>query len=137
MKKRSRQQVIVDLIRSQKIETQEQLVKLLEEAGFSVTQSSVSRDLDELGVYKKGGFYVVPEAEESRFGFLGLDTAGENLIVVRCESGLASAVAVRIDREKIPEIVGTVAGDDTVFVAVKNRDDQKLAIKKIWELFSK
>lgn len=137
MKKRTRQQVIVDLIRSQKIETQEQLVKLLEEAGFSVTQSSVSRDLDELGVYKKGGFYVIPEAEEARFGFLGLDTAGENLIVVRCESGLASAVAVRIDREKIPEIVGTVAGDDTVFVAVKNRDDQKLAIKKIWELFSK
>jgi len=137
MDKRRRQQKLIELIRINKIETQEQLVKFLEDAGFNVTQSSISRDLDELGIYKKGGFYVVPELEEARFGFLGLETAGDNLIVVRCESGLASAVAVRIDREKIEEIVGTVAGDDTVFVAVKNRDDQKIAIKKIWEIFGK
>ncbi len=137
MKKRNRQQVIVDLIRSRKIQTQEQIVKFLKEAGFSVTQSSVSRDLDELGVYKKGGFYVIPNAKEVGFGLLGLETAGDNLIVVKCENGFAPAVAMLIEREKITEIVGTVAGGDTVFVAVKNREDQELAVKKIWKLFGK
>ncbi|MCS6874955.1 MAG: hypothetical protein N2Z23_06805 [Pyrinomonadaceae bacterium] len=137
MDKEKRQQALLELIRSHKVSTQEQLVKFLEEAGFSVTQSSVSRDLDELGIYKKGGFYVVPEPEDAEHGFLGLETAGENLIVASCASGMASAVAVRIDKQNIPEIVGTVAGDDTVFIAVKNRDDQKVAIRKIWEIFGK
>lgn len=135
MDKERRQQAVRELIRNYRISTQDQLVRLLEERGVNATQSSVSRDLDELGVYKKGGVYVFPEPKESKYGFLGLDTAGDNLIVARCESGLASAVAVRIDRERIPEIVGTIAGDDTVFIAVKNRDDQKIAIKKIWEIF--
>jgi transcriptional regulator of arginine metabolism len=70
-------------------------------------------------------------------GLLGLETAGENLIVAKCESGLASAVAVRIDSAKIAEIVGTIAGDDTIFIAVKDAKSQKAITKKIWEIFEK
>ena len=135
MIKNERQQRIIDLINANNITTQEQLTKALSEAGFDAAQSSVSRDLDELGIIKKGGFYSIPHNKNARFGFVGLESAGENLLVVKCESGLASAVAVQIDRAKIIEIAGTIAGDDTIFIAVKNAKTQKSAIKKIWELF--
>lgn len=137
MIKEERQQAIISLINANRIGTQEQLTKALFGAGVEATQSSVSRDLDELGIIKTSGFYALPSNKNARFGFVGLETAGENLIVAKCESGLASAVAVQIDRAKIVEIVGTIAGDDTIFIAVKNSKEQKSAIKKIWEVFEK
>lgn len=139
MKKSKRQQKILDLITAKNISTQEDLNDLLEKNGIYVNQSSVSRDLDELGIVKINGFYSQPQikSEANTFGLLGLETAGDILIVAKCESGLASAVAVLIDREKIAEIVGTIAGDDTIFVAVKDKNDQKSVIKKIWEVFEK
>ena len=97
MIKNERQQTILNLINAGNIATQERLTKSLSEAGFEVTQSSVSRDLDELGIIKKAGFYSIPSRKDARFGFIGLESAGENLLVAKCESGLASAVAVRID----------------------------------------
>jgi transcriptional regulator of arginine metabolism len=57
------------------------------------------------------------------------------LVVAKCDSGMASAVAVEIDRAAIPEIVGTLAGEDTIFIAVTDRKAQRTAIKKVWELF--
>lgn len=138
MYKEKRQETILNLIRAKNIETQEELSEFLSKAGFSVTQSSVSRDLDELGIVKANGCYALPRAENKKnFGLISLDTAGENLIVAKCEAGLASAVAVQIDRAKISEIVGTIAGDDTIFIAIKDYREQKKAIKKIWELFEK
>ena len=137
MKKSKRQQKIVDLITARDIPTQEELTELLEAGGCSATQSSVSRDLDELGIVKVNGFYSLPSlrAGANPFGLSGLDTAGANLIVARCEPGLAAAAAVAIDREKLPQIVGTLAGDDTIFVAVKDRNSQKQAIRRIRALF--
>ena len=138
MLKEKRQQTILDLIRAKNIARQEELTEMLSGAGFAVNQSSVSRDLIELGVVKVNGFYALPQPDEARnFGLMALNLAGENLIVAKCESGLASAVAVRIDRAKIAEIVGTVAGDDTIFIAVRERKAQKNVIKKIWESFEK
>jgi transcriptional regulator of arginine metabolism len=67
---------------------------------------------------------------------LGLDLAGDNLVVARTEPGLASAVAVEIDSAGMREIVGTLAGEDTIFIAVTDRKNQRLAMKKIWEIFS-
>lgn len=130
---------IAKFISDGQIGRQEELVALLNEIGFVVTQSSVSRDLDELEIIKASRFYAVPKKPENTvaFGLLSLDTAGENMIVARCESGLASAVAVKIDGAKISSIVGTIAGDDTIFIAVKNRNEQKTVIKKIWEIFKK
>lgn len=137
MKKSKRQQKILDLITAKNISTQEDLNDLLEQNGIYVNQSSVSRDLDELGIVKINGFYSQPHTknDSNAFGLLGLETAGDALVVAKCESGLASAVAVLIDREKITEIVGTIAGDDTIFIAVKDKNDQKTVIKKIWEIF--
>ncbi|HMS42748.1 MAG TPA: hypothetical protein PKE69_21130 [Pyrinomonadaceae bacterium] len=135
MVKAERQEAILNLINAKNIETQSELTNLLSESGFEATQSSVSRDLDELGIVKKGKFYAIPNKTDARFGFVGLETAGTNLIVARCESGLASAVAVQIDRAKIVEIVGTIAGDDTIFIAVKDAKTQKSAMKKIWGIF--
>ena len=138
MLKEKRQQTILDLIRAKNITRQEELTMMLSGAGYTVNQSSVSRDLIELGVVKVNGFYALPQPDAQRnFGLVALNLAGDNLIVAQCESGLASAVAVRIDRAKIAEIVGTIAGDDTIFIAVRERKRQKMAIKKIWETFEK
>lgn len=125
------------LIRAKRIGTQEELTEHLERAGVPATQSSVSRDLVELGIVKHRGHYAVPKASSgaSARGLLGLEAAGDALIVALCEPGLASAVAVEIDRGGISEIVGTLAGEDTVFIAVTDRKAQRAATKKIWELF--
>lgn len=139
MIKEKRQQTIRNLIRAKNISSQNELAELLSGDGFYVTQSSVSRDLDELGIIKANGFYALPQISNEilKFGLLSLDTAGESLVVAKCEAGLASAVAVRIDNEKLPEIVGTIAGDDTIFIAVKDAKSQKAVIKKIREIFEK
>ncbi len=139
MQKEQRQTTILKLITGRQIGRQEELAAILEKKGFQVTQSSVSRDLDELGIIKLGGFYALPPKPRNavELGLLSLKTAGETLIVAKCEAGLASAVAVRIDAANIEEIVGTIAGDDTIFIAVKDAKEQKAAIKKIWEMFEK
>ena len=139
MIKERRQEKIRDLIQSSNIVTQDELTELLLKDGFSVTQSSVSRDLEQIGIVKVSGFYALPQINNGvqRFGLLSLDTAGENLIVAKCESGLASAVAVRIDSAKVPDIIGTIAGDDTIFIAVKDKKSQKSVMKIIWKIFEK
>ncbi|HEX8288447.1 MAG TPA: hypothetical protein VF556_10645 [Pyrinomonadaceae bacterium] len=139
MIKEKRQQKIRNFIQAKNIGTQEELSELLSEAGFDVTQSSISRDLEQMNIVKVSGFYALPSTSDAAqtFGLLSLETAGENLVVARCESGLASAVAVRIDNAKLPELIGTIAGDDTIFIAVKDTKTQKSAVKKIWEIFSK
>ena len=137
MQKEQRQKKILSLIRARRIGTQEELTALLERAGVPATQSSVSRDLVELGVVKHNGHYTVPRATTGAAarGLLELVAAGDALVVARCEPGLASAVAVEIDRAGLQEIVGTVAGEDTIFIAVTDRKAQRGAMKGIWELF--
>jgi len=138
MDKERRQQKLLSLVRALPISTQGELTEHLTRAGFAATQSSVSRDLEELGVVKREGRYVVPRPAQGAAarGLLQLDMAGDALVVARCEPGLASAVAVEIDRAALPEIVGTLAGEDTVFIAVAERKAQRAAIKKIWDIFS-
>jgi transcriptional regulator of arginine metabolism len=137
MQKSERQQFILDLISAKNIGTQEELSELLEKKGFSATQSSISRDLLDLGVIKTSGAYTLPQrsAGASVFGILSLDTAGPNLVVAKCGSGLASAVTVRIDAQRIEGIVGTIAGDDTIFIAVTDEKAQRIVMKKVWEVF--
>ena len=136
MLKRERQKTILNLIRAKPIRTQELLRAHLERAGVPATQSSVSRDLEELGVVKHHGRYALPRANgDSARGLVSLDVAGEILIVAKCLPGRASAVAVEIDDAALPEIVGTLAGEDTIFIAVSDQKSQRAARKKIWELF--
>jgi len=136
MIKRDRQQKILDLIRATPVGTQEDLRALLARAGVPATQSSVSRDLEELGVVKQHGHYTLPRTNGAPVrGLLSLDQAGDNLVIARTVPGLASAVAVEIDAAAISEIVGTIAGEDTIFIAVRDAKSQRTAMKEIWELF--
>jgi len=136
MLKQERQKRILNLIRARPIGTQEALRAHLERGGVPATQSSVSRDLEELGVVKHHGRYALPQANgDATRGLLGLDVAGEALIVAKCLPGRASSVAVEIDDAALPQIVGTLAGEDTIFIAVRDPKSQRAAMKRIWELF--
>ena len=137
MQKSLRQQKILSLIRARPIGTQADLKQHLERAGVPATQSSVSRDLEELGVVKHHGRYTLARSNgAAAHGLLSLDLAGEVLVVAHTEPGLASGVAVEIDAAAIKEVVGTLAGEDTIFIAVNDARAQRTVMKKIWELFS-
>jgi transcriptional regulator of arginine metabolism len=136
MNKRERQQKILSLIQGKPVGTQEDLRALLERTGVPATQSSVSRDLEELGVVKHHGHYTLPRTNGAAArGLLSLDHAGDSLIIARTVPGLASAVAVEIDAAAIAEIVGTIAGEDTIFIAIRDAKAQRSAVKEIWALF--
>lgn len=135
--KRARQEKIFQIIASKRIATQQELADELQRRGIASTQSSVSRDIVEMGLVKINGHYAAPQPALNREGpLVDIDTAGDNLIVVRTETGQAQPVALAIDRAKIEEVVGTLAGDDTILVAVKNPEAQRAAMKKIVKLFA-
>ena len=137
MQKAERHQTILDLIGAMRIGRQDELVRALGDRGFTVTQASVSRDLDELGIVKVNGAYAQQPRRSDGLGIalLSVETAGPNMIVVKTAPGLASATTVRIDAAKLPGIVGTIAGDDTIFIAVSGEIEQRGVIKGLWELF--
>jgi transcriptional regulator of arginine metabolism len=127
------------LVTSESISSQEELVERLIEDGFPVTQSAISRDLRELGVAKAQGFYVLPDVpiaqmENGPAGLRllrGTRPAGPNLLVLQTATGGASRVALALDQAAIPEVVGTIAGDDTIFVATANEQQQTKLQKKL------
>ncbi len=134
--KEQRQSTILGLIQKQDIETQEDLAQALENEGFSVTQATVSRDIRELKLTKvasrSGGqkYVALANFEQQvsekvirvfKDAFVSMDFAG-NIVVIRTLSGMGNAVASAIDAFNFSEIVGTLAGDDTIFCAVKHLD---------------
>ena len=128
MAKSARHAAILDVIRHKRVTSQEQLQKLLEKAGFDVTQATVSRDIRELRLVKGAGadgkqHYTLPEEWESTPPLQSLLPAlyasaegTGNLLVVRTLTGGAQAVALAIDWEEWPEVLGTIAGDDTILL---------------------
>jgi transcriptional regulator of arginine metabolism len=136
MQKNLRQKKLLSLIKTKPFATQAELRESLERAGVPATQSSLSRDMEEMGVVKHRGHYTMPKANGAAArGLLSLDLSGDNLVIARTEPGHASAVAVEIDGAALDEIVGTLAGEDTIFIAVRDQKAQRVAMKKIWELF--
>ena len=132
-----RHREILEIISTKPVATQQELAAHLSRRGFPATQSSVSRDIVKLGLTKLDGYYMAPEDVVHVGGpVTGIDTAGDNLIVLKTDVGLAQPAALTIDRANIDEIVGTVAGDDTILIAVKNAVAQRLALKKIVKLFA-
>jgi len=111
------------IISAREIHKQEELVAALQAAGFSVTQSSVSRDLAEIGAHKRGGIYSI-ERDPTLSAVLTASPAGPHLLVIKTLIGAAQRVAYTIDAAGLPEIVGTVAGDDTIFIATHTPDAQ-------------
>jgi transcriptional regulator of arginine metabolism len=130
-----RQKIIADLIRNQPVASQEDVTARLAAKGFAVTQATVSRDLDQLGAVKvkRGGVlsYALPDQlGDSDWAAARLQRivaewvqsveAAGNLIVLRTPPGSAHLVALAIDQARLPEIAGTIAGDDTLFLAARD-----------------
>jgi transcriptional regulator of arginine metabolism len=129
-----RRDAIVRILRQTAVARQAELVQLLHRDGFDATQSSVSRDLRELGVVKGGDRYLLPAAEDAltpshfeavRSFLKGYRAAGPSLTVLRTTVGAAQSVALAIDKGRWPEVVGTIAGDDTIFIATENARTQR------------
>ena len=149
--KKVRHLKIVELIEKYDIETQEELAARLKEAGFPVTQATVSRDIRELKLSKvtaAGGHqkYAVLSRDDShmgdkyirvlRDGFNSMDNA-QNILVIKTVSGMAMAVAAAVDAMKFPEVVGCIAGDDTIMLAVRTVEDTRQLMAKIHRMIEK
>jgi len=130
--KRERKEVILDLIRTHRITSQEALRALLKERGIKVTQATLSRDMTELRLAKVmgsdgGAHYSLPEGGEHTPPlesllptlFVSAESTG-NLMVVRTMTGGAQAVGLAVDSEEWPEVLGTIAGDDTVLLILRD-----------------
>jgi transcriptional regulator of arginine metabolism len=139
-----RRGAIMRILREGQVRRQQDLVRLLKRAGHEVTQSSVSRDLRDLGVLKASGRYVLPAEDATRtngdFGTLAqfvrqLRVAGPTLTVLRTTIGAAQSVAVAIDRASWPEVAGTLSGDDTIFIATADARARDKLVGRLRELF--
>ena len=134
---------LAKIIREQPVGRQAELVAMLRKHGHAATQSSVSRDLRELGVAKQGDRYVMPESGapvKNDFSTLKqfvreIKTAGTNLTVLRTTIGAAQSVAVAIDTARWPEVIGTISGDDTIFIATAGARDQHKLVDRLHGLF--
>jgi len=139
-----RRGAIVRLLRASAVRKQQDLVRLLRKEGLDATQSSISRDLRDLGVSKASGRYVLPPEELTRangdFGTLAqfvreLRRAGPSITVLRTTIGAAQSVAVAIDKAEWPEVAGTISGDDTIFIATASARGQEELISRLRTLF--
>jgi transcriptional regulator of arginine metabolism len=139
-----RREAIMRILRSGRVRKQEELVRLLKKEGHQVTQSSVSRDLRDLGVLKASGGYVLPSEDPTRangnFGTLtqfvrAIKPAGQCLTVIRTTIGAAQSVAVAIDKAEWPEVVGTISGDDTIFIATDGARAQAELTERLRSIF--
>jgi transcriptional regulator of arginine metabolism len=134
-----RRAAIRDLLTQGPAATQAWLVRALEDLGFGATQSSVSRDLRELGAIKTAAGYELPTEQDGDDGQVlavanllrSVQPAGSNLLVIHTGVGAAQRVAVALDRSGWPGMVGTIAGDDTIFVATESSHAQKTLIARI------
>lgn len=146
--KAKRLQRILEIIEARPIETQDDLCHALREDGYEITQATVSRDVRELGLSKRlrpdGRLCYSSYSEEDvrtrnkfirviRDALVSMDTAG-NLLIVRTISGMAMAAAAAIDSQKFEDVVGCIAGDDTIFVAMKEPRETKELMEKIRRL---
>ncbi|AZT90374.1 arginine repressor [Caldicellulosiruptor changbaiensis] len=148
--KSERQQKILEIIQSEDIETQEELVEKLRELGYDVTQATVSRDIKELrltkvltetGKYK----YAVLSGPEANIteklikvfseSIIKCDTA-DNLVIIKTITGAAQGAAAAIDSLNWPEVIGTIAGDDTIFIATKGNAAAEKIVERIKAILS-
>lgn len=147
----SRHAKIIELISQYDIETQEELAERLNQAGFRVTQATVSRDIRDLKLTKmsvngKKQKYVILKSEEEgigekyirvlKDGYVSMDMA-QNILVIKTVSGMAMAVAAALDAMKWKEVVGCIAGDDTIMCAVRSVEETMAVMEKIRKIVSK
>ena len=146
--KRNRQEKMLELISRYEIDTQDELIARLRECGFDVTQATISRDIRELKIAKmmtgKGTYrYVLPKQSASgstpKFSTALIDSivsveSACNIVVIKTYPGLANAVAVGIDNMNFSQILGCVAGDDTIMIATRDYDSAETISRRMHEL---
>ena len=146
--KGNRHQKIIELVDNYNIETQEELAERLKQEGYQVTQATVSRDIRALKLSKVScgngkQKYIAIKQEDTHLsakyvrvlkdGFVSMDKA-QNILVIKTVSGMAMAVAAAVDALDMEEIVGSIAGDDTIMVAVRTVEDTQVVMDKISEM---
>lgn len=131
MIKKQRQEYIIEIISNNSISTQEMLKDYLEKSGIIVTQATLSRDINELnlkknsnGIYK----YIVPLKNKMECPSILKDSVTDvlysmNMVVIKCHTGMAQAACATLDKMQCSEIVGTIAGDDTIFAVMNSEND--------------
>lgn len=149
--KKSRQEKILEIIGQYEIDTQEGILEKLHEAGFGVTQATVSRDIKRLNLVKKltnGKYVYACQEEKAKAGsgvrfqsmlnetVVSLDRA-MNIVVVKCHVGMANAVCAAFDSMEWDDVVGTLAGDDTIFVLLRSEQRAQEFMKEIEELLDR
>ena len=150
--KNERQSAILDLIAQRRITTQDELAAALRQAGYSVTQATVSRDIRELGLSKESdaqGYTryvsaskfktVPPRSERERFAQMFVSSVldiqyANNMIVIHTLSGAANAAAEAVDGLRWPEILGTMAGDNTIFAVVRASEETPVIAQRLQQL---
>lgn len=153
MSRAARQQAILEIVHETAVANQSELVERLAGRGIRATQATVSRDVRQLGLVKapapEGGSRYLPPDEVDQAGAPSLDSLrplfqrsvsevadGEALMVIRTPVGFANAVALAIDALRRPEIIGTVAGDDTLLVILRSREDRRQIRRAFRELMA-
>ncbi|MCQ2454641.1 MAG: arginine repressor [Clostridia bacterium] len=146
--KNTRQEKILEIIKSQPIFTQDDLQNALKKFGFEITQSTISRDIRELKLVKahdeNGNYcYAAPEKNKNRnisnykqiiFGAVDTVQYAQNNVVIKCHTGMAQSVCVAIDGAFSEMMIGTIAGDDTILAITRNENDSVFLVEKIKEM---
>ncbi|MBR1739495.1 MAG: arginine repressor [Ruminococcus sp.] len=151
--KNERQQLILELIRTEKPDTQDALRELLMQRGCSVTQATLSRDMKELSLIKVTDdsgrhYYAVPRLSREglskenaallslvRESVISVDSA-LNTVVIKCHVGMAQAVCAKLDTMEIENSVGTIAGDDTIFMLMRSEKDAQRLVRELGSIIS-
>lgn len=148
--KKNRHDKIIEIIARNVVETQEQLAALLKDAGYDVTQATVSRDIRQMKLTKQvtedgKQKYVYTTADSDvmqdkyvsvlRAGFVSMDLA-QNILVMKTVSGMAMALAAALDALNFPQIVGCIAGDDTIMIAIKTNEEAEEIMEEIQTLMN-
>ena len=148
MTKKERLNAILNIIKEQEISTQEELTDALNSAGYNVSQATVSRDINELNLIKSDGInkktrYVKPSMDKSRISEKMINlfkevtisiNSANNLVIVKTLEGSAQSVGMTIDGMNLPEILGTVAGDDTLLIITKTNKDADTVLESLRSL---
>ncbi len=148
--KKNRHDKIIEIIARNVVETQEQLAALLKDAGYDVTQATVSRDIRQMKLTKQvtedgKSKYVYTTADSDvmqdkyvsvlKAGFVSMDLA-QNILVMKTVSGMAMALAAALDALNFPQIVGCIAGDDTIMIAIKTNEEAVEIMEEIQNLMN-
>ena len=146
MSKLSRQAAIREAITAHQVSNQDELRRLLYKLGHRVTQATLSRDIHELGIIKAPEGYQFPEEEAGTAWLPSVERlihefvydakTAQNMVVVKTSAGSAQPVAAALDAEGWPEVVGTVGGDDTIFVVTPSNKDAEKLLSRIKELIA-